>query len=305
MFLTLRPPRGSRERNRSAFTLIELLVVIAIIAILIGMLLPAVQKVREAAARSQASNNLKQLGLGMQNHHDTFNAVPDPGSGGGQWPIVGVTGLAQPGPWTYQILPFIEQQNLFQNWPSSNAPGVCPKIFLCPARGRTPVDGNGYARTDYAINSVPFGGGGNGAVFTSFCTGAATYLGGPPKRLALKLTRITDGTSNTIFVGEKALPAISYDENVGDWDDSAFIAFGGCQRNGIYSYRDADPTINADQKTADTTTCKGGPFWGAPFAGGFPIGMYDGSVRFVPFDASSGYLQPLLTSTQGDIYTGP
>jgi prepilin-type N-terminal cleavage/methylation domain-containing protein len=304
MFLSLHPPRGFRERIRPAFTLIELLVVIAIIAILIGLLLPAVQKVREASARTQGINNLKQLGLGMQNHYGTYNALPDPGAYGGAWPIPGGSGLGQQGPWTYQILPFIEQQNLFQNWPSNDAPGVGVKIFMDPARAREPVDSNGFVRTDYAINSVPFGGGGVSAVYTSFCTGAATYLGGPPKSRAVKLTRITDGTSNTIFVGEKALPVVAYRDTVGWWDDSAFQAYGGCQRNGIYSFRDSDPTINADVTTANNQ-CKGGPFWGAPYAGGFPICMYDGSVRFVPFDASSGYLQPLLTSTQGDIYTGP
>jgi hypothetical protein len=258
--------------------------------------LPAVQKVREAAARTQGINNLKQLGLGMQNHHDSLGRLPDPGSGGGNYPISQASGSTQPGPWTYQMLPFIEQQNLWQNWVTgTNNPGIGVKIFMDPGRGRNWVDSNGYVRTDYAINSVPFGGGGTGALATSVCTGGNIYLGGPPKNLSLTLMSLADGTSNTIFVGEKALPATSYNNNVGNWDDSGFQAFGGCQRNGIYSFRD----------TAVSTKCNGGPWWGAPYSGGFPIGMYDGSVRLMQFDSSVGYLAALLTSTQGDLYTGP
>jgi prepilin-type N-terminal cleavage/methylation domain-containing protein len=194
-----KPPR------RRGFTLIELLVVIAIIAILIGLLLPAVQKVRDAAARTQCINNLKQQGLALHSYHDANNTLPE-----GQHTWTGRTLPPYEGCWSWliYIAPYVEQGNVYNqakawqygppntySWSNPACSNIL-KLYICPSdsRGVQKFVSSGIA--DQALTCY-LGNAGTVSAPTSTANGVL-YMGSK-----IALPGITDGTSNTIMVGER------------------------------------------------------------------------------------------------------
>lgn len=202
------------RQSRPAFTLIELLVVITIIGVLIGLLLPAVQKVREAAARTQCKNNLKQIGLAFHNYHAAYGGFP-PGFAS-QAATVDGPSLGSGWGWAAHLLPYLEQDNLHRQidftkdiaHPSnSQARLTSIRIFLCPSDSPpgptfTVQDDAGNAICDVAFGNYV----GMAGVYE--VTGYPDTSNGSPgvllRNSRVRVTDITDGSSNTLFVGERA-----------------------------------------------------------------------------------------------------
>jgi len=310
-----------RFTPRPAFTLIELLVVIAIIAILIGLLLPAVQKVRDAAARIQCINNLKQQGIALHAYHDVNQGLPKGNTtyAGNVAPYEGSWS------WMAQILPYVEQDNVYRaartfatsggsNWYAWYNPQCATmlKVFTCPADGRgtqkyTADPGiQNQALTCYLGNSGTVSaasGQGNGVLFLDS---------------KVKLTDITDGTSNTIMVGERPpnsnlefgwwLAAYGYDGR-GNADCTMTSNDIACANYFITNYS-SSPNLPCDGTAAQKTGlapgkpqvgCDAGHYWSF-HTGGVLFLMGDGSARMVSYTANS-VLPALSTRNGGEVVT--
>jgi len=326
------------RRVRNGFTLIELLVVIAIIAILIGLLLPAVQKIREAANRMKCSNNLHQIALACHNYHDVNGRFPAALNIGVTWyssyqrdqPAAGIntaTNYPNDGPffsWATLIAPYMEMDNMynqwnFQAWPwyqyQKNMPatgantvnGIKAKMMQCPSDTRSNLvcndGGNLAALTAYlGVNGKDQfreDGGQNGILYVNS---------------AVTMTGVSDGTSNTVLVGERPPSNDLYYgwmwAGAGDYP-----YFGACDVNlGVREVTNGSPNGPRDfyrpGKLNDPTNVERYHFWSLHPGGGMWL-FADGHVQFISYSAGTAQigntgvtiLEALASRNGGEVVT--
>jgi prepilin-type N-terminal cleavage/methylation domain-containing protein/prepilin-type processing-associated H-X9-DG protein len=313
--------------RRRGFTLIELLVVIAIIAILIGLLVPAVQKVRDAAARAQCLNNLKQIGLGMHNYHDTYKKLPPQTARN--------LNSCCYGTWQMAILPFVEQGtlwNLYQNFGQTVVGGPTYEqkanllvtsqrlaIFTCPSdTPSAPKSGsfNGvtYSITqhNYLINvgNIDYSQGGDGKLPDQ---PAGLVFGGAPfsRSAQFRLTDITDGTSNTLMAAEINQGQGQDFRGLTWWaEGSGFTTYRTPNSPGfdyISNGKGAPGCVPTSQNSMNADCqSRASPNWNvftarSRHSGGVNVVLCDGSCRFVTNDISWTTWQALGTARGGEV----
>jgi prepilin-type N-terminal cleavage/methylation domain-containing protein/prepilin-type processing-associated H-X9-DG protein len=293
-------PQGKRD----GFTVIEMLVVIAIIGILIALLLPAIQKVRETANKIKCANNLKQIGIGLINHHTMYRHFPPDGWG---WNWVGEpdrpSNYTQPGGWVYNLLPFVEQEQLRKlgvGLNTSQRKAALAEViktplplFNCPSRraatlyptSKTYHNANSTgvaAKTDYAANT------GNQkadewAGPDNLSQGDDPNYNGWPNssqytgvfflRSQIQVSDITNGTSNTYAVGEKYLDPNHYTTGSDTADNESMYA-GFDNDNSRSTYY---PPLQDKRGLDDTYR------FGSAHVGSFNMLFCDGSVRTIDY----------------------
>jgi prepilin-type N-terminal cleavage/methylation domain-containing protein/prepilin-type processing-associated H-X9-DG protein len=309
-------PQFLTTSRRRAFTLIELLVVIAIIAVLIGLLLPAVQKVREAANRAQCLNNLKQIALAAHNYHDTYQKFP---TGWHQPALVDGRPTGGTNLWI-GLLPYFEQDNLYRSWDNydnrNNVAGGMNavqaqviKLLICPSDPLQPVV---YLNSTmappwtwgyYGISSY----GGNGGT-RSFARpySRITQDGIFFRDSSVCLTDVKDGSSNTFLFGERYHRDPQFDLNAGPFAQTgrwACVAGWGTLVNVELS---TPVPINyqvppgGDSSTVENRSCA----FGSGHPGGANFAFADGSVRFLSDSIPLLTLQALSTRDGGEVVSG-
>jgi prepilin-type N-terminal cleavage/methylation domain-containing protein len=322
-------------RRRSAFTLIELLVVIAIIAILVGLLLPAVQRVRDAAARSQCQNNLHQFALALHGYHDANGKLP---------PARDDMNFSA----HVYILPFIEQANVcntmnmmmpYDDMSNATAAAARIKSFLCPSDVTASVP-PGWAPTNYRVNQ------GSGILWGMPSKSGANSLLPPPNgpffvNSAIKLIWITDGTANTAMVSEHSLgsfnPGITNPNNtqrlgsaVGLYPSTPDEAYAMCESvgwqnplyNGMtdtgapwtYGYHSTTIYFHVGPPNSRSCMYPGGRIGtaarsrhGGGIDGGLGVNvaLCDGSVRFVTNSIALADWRAMGSMAGGEVFTMP
>lgn len=271
-------------KRRHGFTLVELLVVIAIIGILVALLLPAVQAAREAARRMQCSNNVKQIGLAFQLYHDSFKQFPWAARNFG---ACCNSTIRDYWTWAYYILPYMEQQNLMDQTSNAVVYATPVSTLYCPTR-RAPVLYRNTSRLDYAGNA-------GSSVARTNTDGMLVES----NRLQIAMRSVTDGTSNTILVGEKQLHPRELGGITHCCDDNEPFVNTGWE---VDIVRHGAQTPRPDK---DHSLTRSSSLFGSRHPSGVNVVMVDGSVHHIPWEVDGATFRNLCVRDDGNPVTVP
>ena len=303
--------------QRKGFTLVELLVVIAIIGVLVALLLPAVQAAREAARRMQCQNNLKQIGLGLHNYHDTFNRFPP-----GQWNNFYSNDAPWiRGCWVQPTLPYLEQKNLYEVYEGSlktngNWALLCPnkdtiiRTLICPSDGNSPKT---RTRDTNTVNGVA---GTMQGLHTNYvvCSGSTAYVSGGLSlngmfytKSFLRMADVVDGTSNTLMASEICVVPDTGTANdlrgryCNSWEGNSWFTTLNPPNTSV---RDTQVYQGISLKQAPQTTIANNGTQALYARSYHPAGVSailgDGSVRFVSNSINAAVFKSLGTRNGGE-----